>query len=149
ARPLSREEYQQLLMVRPPFFRYGLRPVSHRQAEVRLRGPGSVTLGAPPDVALMARLYSGDTEVAGTPVFVRRSSNAEVLINPPAAGAYRLRIFAKSCDSSGPYEWAAEYSIKAEAGGSRMPTPAPMRPTTDAACASMVPCGGVFQQVSR
>ncbi|MEJ5298144.1 MAG: transglutaminase domain-containing protein, partial [Armatimonadota bacterium] len=117
ARPLSREEYQQLVMVRPPFFRYGLRPVSHRQAEIRLRGPGSVTMGAPENVALMARLYSGDTEVAGTPVFVRRSSNAEVLINPPAAGAYRLRLFAKSCDSSDPYEWAAEYSIKAEAAG--------------------------------
>ncbi len=117
ARPVSREEYQQLVMVRPPFFRYGLQPVSHRQVGVRLRGPGSVIIRASPDVALMARLYSGDTEVAGAPVFVRRSSNAEVLINPPAAGAYRLRIFAKSCDSSGPYEWAAEYSIKAEAAG--------------------------------
>ncbi|BCW97874.1 MAG: hypothetical protein KatS3mg024_0701 [Armatimonadota bacterium] len=116
-RPLSREEYHQLVMVRPPFFRYSLRPVSHRQAEIRLRGPGSVTMGAPANVALMARLYSGDAEVAGTPVFVRRSSNAEVLINPPAAGAYRLRLFAKSCDSSGPYEWAAEYSIKADVPG--------------------------------
>lgn len=115
--PLSREEYRQLVMVRPPFFRYGLRAISHPKARVSLKGSGCLTVGVPAGVALVARLYSGESEVPGTRVFVRRGRDAEVLVNPPAAGAYRLRLFAKECASDGPYEWAAEYSVLAEAAG--------------------------------
>ncbi len=124
-RPLSREQYQELLMVRPGFFRYGLRAISHRQARVVLDGAGEISLEVPEAVALLARLYSGEAEAAGSPVFVRRGTGATVLVSPPAKGTYRLRLFAKNRDENGPYEWVAEYIVQAGAAGEPPSYPRP------------------------
>lgn len=116
ARPLSRGEYEALLLVRPPFFQAGLRVMSNSAALITAGSEFSVSLGAPDDTQVLARLFRGSQQVTETCTLVQRQTGVvNVMVAPPGAGTFALRVFVKKQGQAGDYQWAAEYKVVSSA----------------------------------
>jgi len=114
ATPISKEDFERLVYLRPGFFRCGLQVVSHPSVDIASEGNLTVTFGGPNDVMMRARV--GDSaqfrdDIA--PTFVQREGS-ELKLNVSFAnpGSYMLRLYAKRKGNEGPYEWAADYRVK-------------------------------------
>lgn len=116
SRPLSRKEFESLLLVRPPFFHAGLRVQGNTAAVIPVGSAFSVALAAPADTLVMARLFQGSQQVGANCTLVQRKQNSvNVLVSPPGPGTFALRIFVKKSGQEGDYHWAAEYRVVSSA----------------------------------
>jgi len=114
ATPITKEQYEQLVYLRPGFFRNGLQVVSHPKVEIESEGSLTITFAGPNDVMLRGRV--GETAPAKddiAPTFVEREGG-QFKLNAAFArpGVYTLRVYAKRRGDQGPYEWAADYKVK-------------------------------------
>lgn len=118
-RPITAAQYADLVYLRAPFFLNRLAIRSHRRARIETGARLRVTLGAPDDVMLIARLVDGsdETDLGETRTFVQvADGEATIDVALPGAGDYLLRLFAKRKDEEGSLHWALDYRITASAG---------------------------------
>ena len=115
--PLSRQEFLRQADVRPPFFECGLRLVSHTTKLIEASSRLSITIGAPPDVNLMASLHRNGVELQEGHTFAqRRADGYEIQAVFPKPGDYLLRVHARRTSSEDQaYDCAVEYRVHANA----------------------------------
>lgn len=118
-RPVSAEEYVDLVHLRPTFFLAGLRLGSHLRARIAADDRVAVTLGVTQPVQMMGQLVdpASNRRVEGEFAFVQVSdSSAQVLAAFPRAGDYVLRLFAKPRGAEGQLSWVLDYRVQAARG---------------------------------
>ena len=114
-KPITRDEFQSLVYLRPKYFEIGMHDISEPAGTIRSNGETIINLQAPPNVLCMGILQQKGKKLRENFVFVQRiDTTFEIRIQPPERGDYIFHLFAKGREEEGAYEWAAEYSIHAE-----------------------------------
>ena len=117
--PLTLAEFEELPLVREPFFEYGLELVSHPSAVIRTATPRiTVRIATPPDVALLATAHC--PPAAATPIEIpdeARRGRHSLSLDTRGAGDCVVRIFARRASerTSGRavFRWALDYRLLA------------------------------------
>jgi transglutaminase/protease-like cytokinesis protein 3 len=111
--PVAREDFEQMVYLRPGFFRCGLEVVSHPKIEIVSDGNLTITFGGPDDALLKARAGQPQASEDAGQTFVQREGD-QIKLNASFArpGDYTLRVYAKKRDEPGNYEWAADYLVR-------------------------------------
>lgn len=111
--PVTRNDYEKMVYLRPGFFRNNLRLVSHPHMEIVSDGSLAVVLEAPDDVLLKACVKQPQAGSDAARAFVQRDGGqlkiSSFIAQP---GNYALRLYAKRRGDAGNYEWAADYLVK-------------------------------------
>lgn len=112
--PVSREDYENRVVLRPAFFNHGLKIESHLSSVVTVDGQTELTLITPRGVAVLPMLKRDGEKLARNFVFSQRDGDRiRVSVRPPEAGRYQLQIFTRAAEDSGSFEIAAEYVLLA------------------------------------
>lgn len=118
--PVSREQFEKFVYLRPGFFHAGLKLKSHTTAGILANDGVTITLEAPEDALVMAMLSQGEKKLDDTFTFCHRSErNIEIRCVFPHPGTYIARLFAKKKNDPGAYNWALDYRVDAQKGGSQ------------------------------
>jgi transglutaminase/protease-like cytokinesis protein 3 len=120
-RPLSGDEYADLVYLRPMFFVAGFRIGSHPRARVAADDRVTVTLGVTQPVQMMARVVDPATDrpLEGDYAFGQvNDTTAEVHAAFPRPGDYVLRLFAKARGAEGSLQWVLDYRVQVSRGAS-------------------------------
>ena len=115
--PLSKEEYSQLVYLRPKFFSLGMKAIDETKSTIHTDGIVTAKLFAPENVFCVATLTQGAKTLGDPFTFVQQDGDT-VRLNAslPSRGTYTLRLFAKDEQDTGKYEWALDYKIEADHG---------------------------------
>ncbi len=117
--PVTQDQYESFVFLRPAFFWSGLKLKSHASATVEARKELTMTLEAAPHALVLARLQRGEKKLDDTRVFTQRSGREiEIRCSFPDEGTYTLRLFAKRKNDPGQYSWALDYRIDCREGSS-------------------------------
>ena len=121
AKPVTKDEYENMVLVRPQFFSYDLSLISHPCARIESQATVEVTLGAPADVLMIADVLppsgKNDEKISGAATFVQRSGNQlQVSASFPSAGTYLLRLYARHKGDRTACQCVADYSVEASSG---------------------------------
>ncbi len=126
-RPLSKEEFEDLVYLKSAFFNLGLK-LANQNDIIFSNGRANVTISAPKDVYVTAKLKSLNEsptpgKAYGSPVLVRRDKEQYVIkLLPPSPGDYILRVFGRLGSEEGSYKEILEYKVT-ESSGSKMSFP--------------------------
>ena len=101
-----------LPFVKPPFFKNGLKFVSHKKALIQANSYLKVILSAPRDVLIIASLLQDNIKLKDLTFVQRNNDNYEINVAFPYSGEYILRIFTKRKSDPGLYDWALDYKIR-------------------------------------
>lgn len=122
-KPITKSEFERLVYVKSGFFNYGLKLGSHGEGKIKAETSMNISIYAPEDVLLMAKLDYADgkrpssVNDLGNCSFVQREQDHyDILAKFPTAGNYILRAYAKQKDDPGEYSDVIEYRIEARAG---------------------------------
>jgi len=125
-KPVSKKEFEERVYVKPEYFRYGLKAVSHQNAIIDAEGPVCVALYVPEGIDLSNRLTrlecgkvissDGSDDGISTSFDQREDDFYKAYVLPPSPGAYLFKIFAKPVDRHGDYQWAMEYRLNISKG---------------------------------
>lgn len=110
--PITKEQFEGLPFVKPPFFKNGLKFVSHKKALIQANSYLKVILSAPRDVLIIANLLQDDIELKDLTFVQRNKDNYEINVVFPYSGEYILRIFTKRKSDPGLYDWTLDYKIR-------------------------------------
>ncbi len=114
--PITREEFTELLLVRPSFFRYNLEPISQLRPTIETRHSITITISAPEDIQLSARLEQEDQRLPRTLTFVQREGEHYIIEAVfPDSGDYCLIIFAGKREAE-KFKGAIQYRVKVSEG---------------------------------
>ena len=121
-RPLSKEEYKDLVYVKPPFFRSDMKILSHPEGVISTEDQVKISLFVPGDVLIIAELLDENVnELPDRFTFIWREDDEYVIQTAfPGPGNYTLRIYSKFREDPGPYSWALDYGIEAGPGTMNM-----------------------------
>ena len=118
--PISKREYEQLVRLKPAFFLCGLQIDSHPKGVIQAGNQVVVTLRAPLEALLIARLEQGGRKLDQSLTFVQKESGKYTICAVfPTAGQYVLRLYAKQNHEPGSYDWALDYQVEARTGMGR------------------------------
>jgi len=114
--PISKSNFLMLAGLKPSFFKYGLKIVSHRESIITTGKFVNVELQTPDDVSIIGSILKNDVELEKTMVF-SQFRNGKYSINAifPERGKYTLRIFAARGRQE-TYDWVLDYTVVASAG---------------------------------
>ncbi len=122
-KPISSSEFEKLVYVKSGFFNYGLKLGSHREGTISADNGVNISIYAPEDVLLIAKLdhadgkrFSSGTDLGNYSFVQREQDRYDILARFPLAGNYILRAYAKQKDDPGEYSDVIEYRIEATAG---------------------------------
>ncbi|TRZ67518.1 MAG: hypothetical protein D4Q77_02930 [Methanothrix sp.] len=117
-RPLSKEEYEDLVYVKPPFFKSDMKVLSHPEGVILTEDKVEIGLFVPGDVLIIAELLDENVnELPDRFTLIRREDDKYVIEAAfPGPGNYTLRIYSKFKEDPGPYSWALDYGIEAGPG---------------------------------
>ncbi|MHB9036250.1 MAG: transglutaminase domain-containing protein [Armatimonadota bacterium] len=112
-KPVSKDDYDRTVYIRPAFFRNNLKLVSHTEGVVNSDCHLAVQLDSPEEVLVKAEVNRGDVKAEDASVFIQRE-HSRVTVNTlfPRSGDYILRIYAKPRSAQGMYDWVADYSVR-------------------------------------
>ncbi|MHC1630944.1 MAG: transglutaminase domain-containing protein [Methanotrichaceae archaeon] len=116
--PLSKEEYEQLVYLKPPFFKNEMELTSRAQAVIRTEDQANISIFAPEDVLILVDLLDEkDQKLPDHFTFVQREDDPYVVRAVfPNPENYTLRIFSKRNEDPGKYNWTLDYNIEAGPG---------------------------------
>jgi transglutaminase-like putative cysteine protease len=116
---ISDSEFAALPFVRRQFFSYGLKLDSNMQGMIRVARDTAITIRAPNDVLLVARLLQDNLKLSDQLTFVQREGEPfQINAAFPNAGNYILRISAKRKGDAGDYWAVLDYKIEVTEGSS-------------------------------
>jgi kyphoscoliosis peptidase len=122
SKPISKEEFEDLVFVKSYFFEYGLELKNHLNAEIKVNDQLSVDITGPRDVLLKAVLIHNRKKLNKSFTFTQRKGK-EIRINAvfPSQDEYILRFFAKSKNKPKEhYDWVLDYKVQAKVDKRRM-----------------------------
>jgi hypothetical protein len=115
--PVSKDEFAQLVYLRPKFFSLGMRIVDQPKATIRASGGVTAKLFAPGTVFCMTTLAEGNKTLGDRFTFVQQDGDTVTMkALLPSHGTYIFRLFAKDKDDTGNYEWALDYRVESDRG---------------------------------
>jgi transglutaminase/protease-like cytokinesis protein 3 len=111
--PISKQEFEQLTCLKPAFFNYDLKIISHKEWTIKTDNTIIIELSASENISIVAVLMKNKQELNDSFIFIQRSKH-KILIHVlfPERGKYILRIFAKGKNEPGKYQWASDYQIE-------------------------------------
>lgn len=111
--PVSWNDYNELIAVKPHFFSHHITLDSHNNAIIDLTYDNSITLGIPDNQVVSARLSRNGSELPINQVLVQHQGKKAVIeVNPPQRGIYDLEIFAKKTDTDDDFSKILTYTVK-------------------------------------
>jgi len=111
--PLTRDDFENSLYVKPAFFTCRLRAVSHPYSSIETDDSLTIVLETPDNVNLLARLHTGEQELDPRFTFIQRNSTfARIHVTFPDAAVYTLRIYASRGPKTESFPWALDYRIQ-------------------------------------
>ena len=115
--PISKEEFAQLVYLRPKFFSLGLRVIDRPQSTIQANGEVTAKLFAPEPIFCMTTLAQGGKTLGDRFTFVQQDGDTiSMSALLPSRGEYTFRLFAKDKQDTGKYEWALDYKVESEHG---------------------------------
>lgn len=118
-KPITLEEFEEMPYLKEPFFKAGMRLLSHPSCVIETpRRSLAVEIGTPEDCVLHVKLYR-DEQASAVPC-VRRNDREVLQVVFPSSGEYVLRVFVASKPPSLgilEYEWALDYKILVTGNG--------------------------------
>jgi hypothetical protein len=117
-KPLSKEEFVNLVYLEADFFNLGLK-LGQKNGTISAGSQINVSIFAPEDVLMMAKLeYADGTAVGDGYTFCQRDGERyDIYAQFPGEGSYILKAYAKRRDNPGKYDSVLEYGINASSGG--------------------------------
>jgi len=117
-KPVSKQEFENWVFLEAEFFNLGLKVVQ-RNGTISASKQINVSIKAPEDVLLMAKLEYADGAAAGDGcTFCQREGERyDIYAQFPEEGSYILKVYAKQKDEPGDYNSVLEYRIEAASGG--------------------------------
>jgi hypothetical protein len=148
--PMSREEYERTVHVKPGFFTLGLTLGGHTNGTLRAEGELLLRLGITRPIAAVVTLSRGNRNTDDRCAFVQNELNALVVrVTPPDTGAYTLRLFAKASGDSGMYAWILDYRIESSERSMKFPVyPRKFRQFDDGKVRLIEPLSGLLESGS-
>ncbi len=119
SKPVTVDEFLKMPQLRSAFFTNGLKVVSHKQAAIAAQGSVSVTISAPQDVLLTAKLTRSGRSTQSLAIAQREDDDYRIYAVLPEPGDYVLQIYAKKADGTNEYTIAADYLVKATEGAGK------------------------------
>jgi transglutaminase/protease-like cytokinesis protein 3 len=112
---VSLEEFERSVLLKPAFFRYGLKLKSHLNGYIKTNKEVQITIGVPHEIVLIAQIYQNGNRLNESYTFGQRRTPNEFIIYAvfPRSGEYILRIFAKQENDPGKYIWVLDYKVVA------------------------------------
>jgi hypothetical protein len=92
--PLSRQEFQNLPFVSPPYFQNSLKLKGMQTVQLDVDSESLLEISAPPEIFCTTNLEKDGNEVPSAVFLQRIDSIVQVRIKPPGKGEYILNIFA-------------------------------------------------------
>lgn len=115
--PLLKYQYEQLVYLRPAFFKTGLAIGSHSHYVIKTDNQVTITLHAPVQTGITVQLLQDNYEVDKSQTSIHyRDNKYHITATFPQQGKYTLRLFAKPHNAPGSYHWALDYRIIANRG---------------------------------
>ncbi|MCJ7444801.1 MAG: tetratricopeptide repeat protein [Methanotrichaceae archaeon] len=100
--PLSKDEFERLILLEPGFFTYGVRLGNQNNNTIISDGESNITLFAPMDVLLRVELNEMNEDsdnLTYSHTFIKRDNERyDILVKAPHPGNYTLSIFAKRAE---------------------------------------------------
>jgi hypothetical protein len=120
-KPVSKQEFEQLVYLEAEFFNLGLKVVQ-RNGTISADKQINVSIKAPVDVLMMAKLEYADHGASGEALdgytFCQREGERyDIYAQFPEEGSYILKAYAKKKDNPGEYNSVLEYRINAASSG--------------------------------
>jgi len=111
-KPMSKQDFINCPNLRPGFFEKKLDMLDEYHGKIKSDGMIELTLSSPEDVALQVRLRRGEEKIDDSYAFVQKEQdNWKVRATFPSDGTYTIKLFAKSKEAQGNYEWVADYLV--------------------------------------
>jgi len=115
--PILKSQYDQLVYLRPAFFKAGLGIGSHSHYLIKTENQVVITLHAPTQTAISVQLLQGNYEVESSQTSIyHHDDKYDITATFPRQGKYLFRLFAKPQNAPGSYHWALDYRIIASRG---------------------------------
>jgi len=120
-KPLTKEEYEDLVYLDADFFNLGLM-IEERNAILNASNQVNISIYSPQDVMMMANIERSDPGSSGYALdgyaFCQRDGGRyDISARFPEAGSYILKAYGKRRDNPGKYDSVLEYGINASSGG--------------------------------
>lgn len=119
SRPVTETEFLKMPQLRSGFFTNGLKMGDHTQAAIAAQDSVSMTISAPPDVLLTAKLTRSGRSTQSLAIAQREDDDYRIYAVLPEPGDYILQIYAKKADGTNEYTIAADYLVKATEGAGK------------------------------
>jgi len=144
--PQSVEEFEQSVLVRPKFFALGLNLTGHPEGTIRTDGESVIRFEASENVAALAQFIRDNRNDDERQTFVQLEGGTLVIrITPSGKGEYTLRLFGKSADEPGDYEWIVDYRVESLNPPNQLPSyPRKLRGFDDRHVVLLEPFSGVL-----
>ncbi|MCK6620549.1 MAG: hypothetical protein HUU32_18280 [Calditrichaceae bacterium] len=111
----TKKEFEEFVYLRPAFFKYGMKIISHPTLRITAQDSLKVILAASRSARFVSRLQYGENTLDGMLTFTQRKGDSvEVYAVFPLAASYTLRLFANDSRESAKYEWALDYQVDAK-----------------------------------
>jgi hypothetical protein len=120
-RPLTKKQQEARPFLRPCAFRHDIELLDPDTPTVKVEDSLTLTLRAPREVIVSARLIQGQTPLRDSLVFPQRdvkSADTQVRVAIPKQGVYLVRVFAKQL-SSKENSWDPVADVKVEASSGK------------------------------
>ncbi|MEI6104741.1 MAG: transglutaminase domain-containing protein [Methanothrix sp.] len=120
-KPVSKREFENWVFLKAEFFNLGLK-LGQKNGTISADKQINVSIYAPEDVLMMAKLEYADHRMAGGTLdgrtFCQRDEERyDIYAQFPGPGSYILKAYAKQKDEPGDYNSVLEYRINAASGG--------------------------------
>ena len=110
--PITRQEFDNLILLRPDFFRTQLQLLSHKESLINVSDELVIKIAAPPTTYINAELIKDNQIQSDHFVFSQRLDNEySIHVHFPDEGDYVLRVYTKSGNQQKLYHWACDYNI--------------------------------------
>lgn len=119
--PVTKEEFEEWPRTRPAFFIQGLEIVSPLHGTVRTKSEVTVTITAPRDITLTARLERREAKLDESWTLVQPLAGNRWFVQAlvPEPGEYILRTFGKRKGAKEFHDWVLDYRIVAREGNAQ------------------------------
>jgi hypothetical protein len=109
---ISKEEFADFVYLKPAYFKYNIRVLSHPNYKIDVENSLQVKVFAPVDILVEARIYYGENPLDQNFVFAQRNKDIiEINAGFTDADSYFLRLFAQRKEQSTPYDWVLDYRV--------------------------------------
>ncbi|HUI65710.1 MAG TPA: transglutaminase domain-containing protein [Bacteroidota bacterium] len=144
--PQSAEEFERSVLVRPKFFALGLNLSEHPEGTIQTDGESVIRFEASENVVALAQFIRDNRNDDERQTFVQQEGETLVIrIMPSGKGEYTLRLFGKSADEAGDYEWILDYRVESLSPPNRLPAyPRKLRSFDDRHVVLIEPFTGVL-----